>query len=193
MKYNVEYKIFDKKIWAKIFYHNSQGYVFFTEEEAKFNIGDSKKFSLLKDIDLFKGTLPYYEFLLEYPELPGYQHWIQKTNPLLLTDVDDESYFKCINCSWETYFRGLFYSTDSPPKTFLEGDTRHNADWRFAIGAYQAKQGSKIPGPPTSLTDGNDVYEVRLWIRTQIHSSFLKVTLRNSLLIITIIITQSTS
>ena len=158
-----EFMIYQNKTWLKVFYHDSSQNEFFTEKEARYNIGNPNKFSLLQNMHHFAKEIHYYEFLLEYPDLKGCMHWKQKINPMELTEASAVNHFECINCTWSTYFQGLFLSPGSD--TLLEGDKRATGFWRFSIGAYRAWSGVKFPGPSTGPSTGIDVTKAKLWLR----------------------------
>ena len=159
-----EFKESKSRIWLKVFFHDSSNNEFFNKSEAHYNVGNPHKFSILQNIHLFVPKVNDYEFLLEYPELQGLMHWKQRANPMELTEEAAVNHFECIQCTWDTYFQGLFLSPNQ--NTLLEGDKRKAGYWRFAIGAYHAYIDLlKFPGPATEPDNGISVTQARLWMK----------------------------
>ena len=178
-----DFKHFRNKRWLKIFYHNVTGgeqFYFQSDEEALWS-HTPQKYSILGLIsDKFKIN-EYYEFLLEYPEIKGFNDWKQKIFP---KDVDEskniESGYTCdssegCSCSWTgKFWKGLSRSYLSY-LTFLDG-SYNNENWWYSIGAKQGHANRiAFPGPVyEGYRDGKHVYEVVLWIRCsdKIYSNF---------------------
>ena len=162
-------------IWLKIFYHNSTSQIFFQNKTEALNCNLFHKYSILNEINnkfLINGK---YEFLLEYPELIGYNRWFQTQNPLYQNDNNRIGY-SSINLSWTgKYWEGLGLSNNEG--TFLDGSNYLNY-WWYSIGSINSDGGlNKFPGPAISNTIGYYVSYVYLWIRIdgtqfQIYSNF---------------------
>ena len=150
--------------WFLIFHHNvTKGGYFLKKEEAQYS-RNPNRFSLLAKInDLFKIN-DNFEFLLLYPNLEGYLHWTQKTNPMETKSTTPDTY-KIVKNSWSSsseHFEGLGVSSGA---TLLKG-TPNSENWFYAVGQYreEASYPGKIPGPLWKFQD-NYFYEVNLYIK----------------------------
>ena len=158
--------------WLKIFYHNSTGKVFFDKSEVKYKTNDPKKYSLLKLIPFIRRYDETYEFIIEYPELNGFNRWYQTINPLegkpLMTN--SEIGFHPISLKWAgEIFSGLSIS-DFTNYSYLDGSS-NTSYWHYAIGAYYYFGAEdQFPGPRIGAGDNYSVYNVRqvfLYIRVK--------------------------
>lgn len=167
--------------WVRVFHHNTsnglQTNMFLNEEEvAKVNMPNKQ--SVLGYLDEIAITLPAtkYEFLLEYPEISGYNWWYQSSNPwtTIIPDGDFNAVvpdYREIKVSWKDhYWGGLAKSTSN--QTALNGSIGHPA-YYYAIGSYQCwPNPCRMPEDSTTLTGipGPDVsipikQSVDLWMR----------------------------
>ena len=168
------FKYFLKKRWLKIFYHNTTGgqQFFFQSDDEVLWSHTPQKYSILGLIsDKFKIN-EYYEFLLEYSEIEGFNNRKQKIFPRdVLESMKQESGYTCdpsegCSCSWiGKYWKGLSRSFTSS-SYYLDGSF-DNDNWWYAIGA---KTGSfnhlGFPGPVyEGYMDGIFVHEATLWLR----------------------------
>ena len=129
--------------WLKIFYHNSSSQIFFKNSEEALNCNTFHKYSILNEINNNFLINNKFEFLLEYPELNGYNRWVQNTNPINQTDSIIPGY-NGIHIDWSgVSWGGLARS--SSIHTLLDGSTN---SWYFAIGAFTYQPTpDKFPGP----------------------------------------------
>ena len=143
--------------WLKIFYHNSSNQCFFANQNEALKCDTFQKFSILGDINenfLINGK---YEFLLEYPEVIGYNRWVQNVNPIFQSDSSIPGYFG-IQISWNTNYWGGLTKSSRSTWTLLDGSVGHS-DWFYAIGSYVAYGPSQFPGPNRAVS------LCYLWIR----------------------------
>lgn len=167
--------------WIRVFHHNTSGGLrtnLFTNESEVAKVNLPNKQSVLGYLDTIeiKSPATKYEFLLEYPEISGYNRWSQTANPWTTTipnGTGNETApgYRAIQISWNTnYWGGLAKSTSS--STALNGSVGHG-NWFFAIGAYQCYPNTcrenndsttitGILGPNTSIKGSVD-----LWMRIE--------------------------
>ena len=151
--------------WLKIFYHNSTNCAFFTKESEIQYIDTAEKFSLLGRITNEFKLEGSYEFLLQYPEVKGYNRWKQTSYILETTGSTTGYEANQEDISWSmSYWKGLARTTTTS-ETFIDGS--FNSGWYWyslgAKGGYSSK--NRFPGPSTSYGNGPSVLEVYLWIR----------------------------
>ena len=154
------------KNWLKIFYHNCNNDEWFTDLKDFYHINEATRFSILELITSDFKFEERYEFLLQYPEVPGeYIYWGQKKFPLDANQsINPSVEHSCdppFHCSWiGENWAGLSISA-TQEETFVDGsyDSSH---WWYTIGAKKTYHDytRKFPGPPQ-----NRVSEVFLWIR----------------------------
>ena len=153
------------KYWLKIFYHNSKEGHWFSESEIN-EVYEVDKFSILglvKDIKVND----YYEFLLQYPSVEGYNNWRQKVFPLDASQKNNDNiqYYidETLHISWEHFWTGLSLSSKTE-ETIIDGCGDGN--WWFTIGAKKTylEYNNMFPGPIIP-TQEFPVQEVYLWIR----------------------------
>ena len=162
-------KYFLGKPWLKLFYH----YVisdedFFSEDEQDFLYHNSrKKFSIFNYIDKKFKYEGYYEFLLEYPSVEGYNHWKQEIFPLDANENEGTTDVKYNQngylCSWTGKdWKGLRRSSQTR-YTYLDG-SNSDKHW-FEIGVKNRYNNNLLfPGPALSDYDIVFVSQVVLWI-----------------------------
>ena len=157
-----EIKEFNNAKWLKIFYHNSSSQIYFLNKQEALNCKTFHKYSILGEINNKFLINNKFEFLLEYPEILGFNRWTQSANPILQNDFSNLGY-QGINISWSgQYWGGLALSSDEG--TFLDGSISH-IRWFYAIGCYtNTWYIGKFPGPATSSTYFPVSY-CYLWIR----------------------------
>ena len=154
---------YDKR-WLKIFYHDSSNKNWFTSDEELLHCNEEDKYSIFEYISPDFKINDYYEFLLEYPGLSGYNNWKQKILPTqafesITTDIG----YTCepeegCSCQWTIKsWKGLKRSSKTS-YSFIDGS--QSSEYWFTIGAKMAyKSQNKFPGP------GETVTNVSLWIR----------------------------
>jgi len=157
-------------VWLKIFYHDSTGGVFFTSYTEGESTNQPQKFSILKTIDdRFKYNNKF-EFLLEYPEVSGYNRWRQSLNPLYDNEVANQKAtgYEPISISWTgEYWGGLVRTTlSSASFPCLIDGSAGNERWWYAIGLISPQFSPNIPGP-SYATSSNSILlkKVKLWVR----------------------------
>lgn len=151
--------------WLRVFHHNSKsGTVLFTSDSEVLNSDTQNKQSILNKIDVFKGNDDKYEFLLEYPQISGYNRWKQSERPQddNLADGNSDAKatgYEAISISWSgNDWGGLTLST-TPDSTYIDGSVG-SGKWYYSIGAKKAYKNG-IPAPDGSSLSGT----VDLWIR----------------------------
>lgn len=165
--------------WLEVFYHNTNNNtVWFTNEAEALHTNSQYKFSILDQLENFRGTDNKFEFLLEYSQdLPGqYNRWKQTDNPA--TTQEDVSLggsvstngYEEIHIDWlDHYWGGLLKSqagsTSSSIRTFIDGSVNHN-NWYYSIGCYNNVVNdweNAMPGPNNTPSTG--MKEVHLYVR----------------------------
>jgi len=146
--------------WMKVFYHDSTGGVFFISEIEVKRSDSTNKYSILEQIDSKYLDNGKYEFLLEYPELTGYNRWKQTNNPV--DEIEQEgknaSGYIPISISWSNiYWGGLVKS--KVPETYIEGSSQSQIHAWYSIGCFSKQYSPQFPGP------GIKVSRVILWVR----------------------------
>ena len=164
---NITFKHDHNAMWVLLLHHISTKGDFFTPDNVK-DITSENLYSRLKYLENYRFNSQF-EFLLEYPQLSGYNRWIQTSNPC--TDGYDVKGFQEIDLTWKDIFSGLVLSSDSE-YSFLDGNEGLKINnWCFAIGSFQEWQtfpGKKsIPGPFSAAVqpDHELLTEVKLWVR----------------------------
>ena len=154
----ISYEIISKynAKWLKIFYHYSgEGDSFKNKSEA-LKCNEKNKYSILNEINEIFLINNKFEFLLEYPELIGYNRWLQSSNPIFQQDSNALGY-EGIDISWNVRnWCGLTLSswTDS----LLDG-SHYDTWWFYAVGVYNLYSSNRFPGPDIAIN------EINLWIR----------------------------
>ena len=148
--------------WMKIFHHNSTGNIYFNSKSEALSCNSEKKFSLLGNLGEYDKIDGFFEFLLEYPELSGYNRWKQEVNPLLIAEnsnLSPATGYQPISISWNgSFWGGLVKSSHSD--TFLDGSTNIEYYW-YSIGQlFDYKNTGGFPGPNNII-----VKECILWLR----------------------------
>ena len=168
---DLEFKYFLNKRWLKIFHHNASGGIYFDTVEEALYTNKPQKFSIIGLITPEFKNNDYYEFLLEYPEVEGYNNWKQKLFPRDVSEsLNMNSGYTCDEsqgcaCSWTgKYWKGLSRSSKTSD-ALLDGSFTED-HWWFAIGATNGYANEiSFPGPAGGTAgDFKPVYEVILWI-----------------------------
>ena len=149
--------------WLKIFYHKSTGGVFFKNfSQSMFSLDPNlySIFSFLDDRFKINGK---FEFLLEYPELSGYNRWRQALLPWNNDEITGnaaEGYENVYNTWSGSYWGGLVKSNHGCGVHTLIDGSAGTIYWHYAIGCTSTYYSPQYPGP-----DGYLVVECCLWIR----------------------------
>ena len=145
---DLEFKTDLGKRWLKIFYHDvTEGTKYYFQSDDEVLLSNTpQKFSILGLITPEFKIGEYYEFLLEYPGIDGYNNWKQKLFPRDVEEsLNTDSGYTCAvsegcSCSWTgTYWKGLARSSFTS-NTFLDGSF-NTGHWWFAIGAKTGIKG----------------------------------------------------
>jgi len=140
--------------WDLIFEHNSSQGDFFSGINSPINCSKTNLYSNLvnlNDLYLIDG---YYEFLLEYPELIGFNRWLQKNNPMNELEQTGKTAtgYTPINISWSGRYWGGLCKSNSPT-TYIDGSTQNTEVWWYSIGSnVEFEKSNGIPGPCTALS-----------------------------------------
>ena len=155
--------------WTLIFYHDiTTGKLF--DSTTALLINNEYQFSIIGTINSNFKANNYYEYLLEYPELVGYNRWKQKIDLASTTTAQKSSdigykgiHIDFNNGSWGGLSRSL-----STSKTVFDGSPgigdEYNSFW-YSIGAltdYYSK--NQFPGPPRG-ENSIGVHKCYLWLR----------------------------
>ena len=147
--------------WIKLYFqHFDSSEDSFEKAEDALEVFNEKQYSILLEASQWPHDQPY-EFLLQYPELPGFNRWKQTNFPLNESDDLIEKTaegFENISCTWTTNYWGGLQTGNRC--SLLEGSAGHR-DWYYAIGPVRnCEDWSRcVPGP------GRCVYTVYLWMR----------------------------
>ena len=160
------FKTFQNSFWMKIFDHNSTDNTYFSNLTHSLYSLDSKLYSLLNKIDDSYKINNKFEFLLEYPELNGFNWWRQSIFPLF----DDETTsfskgYEEIMITWRGRWWGGLVKSSANIYTLLDGSVNHG-NWYYSIGCINnAGYNNLIPGPAFNNVDNIWISRVILWIR----------------------------
>ena len=151
--------------WVKLFYHHFDNYEdAFEKAEDALDVYNEKQYSIILEASKWPHDGPY-EFLLQYPDLVGYNRWSQTNFPLNETDSTSSKStvegFSNISCTWTNANWGGLQRANNI-YTLLEGSIGH-VDWFYSIGIRRnisAVWGIRcLPGPLSC------VYNIYLWMR----------------------------
>ena len=172
-KKDLKFKIDHGKKWLKIFYHNSINDEWFNTDEEFFYCTEDNKYSIFEYITNEFKIEGFYEFLLEYPSVDGYNNWKQKIFPTeAFESLNSDITYSCsteegLFCSWTgKSWKGLTRSSESS-SSVLDGSFSTKNYW-FTIGSKKYyNTPKKFPGPAggNAGSEGTTVSEVYLWIR----------------------------
>ena len=159
--------------WARVFHHNNRwGETYFANANEVLSINTLDKYSVLNDLNKYKGSDGKFEFLLQYPDADGtkYNRWKQTDNPATLTVANGDGSefapgYEAIHIDWAgSYWGGLALSTTTA--TYINGSVGHG-NWWYALGTYSAYN-SAMPGPSLVIDSGVNAKHVataNLWVR----------------------------
>ena len=141
------------KSWVLLFKQDvSKNPRFFTNADEYlnyYNESDNDIYSILGEAHQWEKKFDQYEFLLEYPQLVGYNHWKQTNFPLdEKQNKVPEGYYNISNTWINLDFGGLIYNGRC---SLLKGSIR-SSWWFYAIGTKPNCGGfgvDSIPGPNT--------------------------------------------
>lgn len=162
--------------WLEVFYHNNKsGTILFANEQEALHTNSQYKFSILDQLENFRGTDNKFEFLLEYPDdFPNeYNRWKQTDNPVTVSEVIGGDPYKAvgyeaIHIDWDfnridssicNTFSGLLRSSRSSTHTLIDGSIGHS-NWHTAIGAMSSWNGG-VPSPMIQPALGR----IKLYVR----------------------------
>ena len=139
----------------------------FTSESEFLATNSKNKFSILGQIEKNKEKYQkngYFEFILEYPELKGCNHWLQSVFPTLAPAGSENGFFDLGSSYPGNDWHGLSRSQSS--NSFLDGSPFHE-NWYHPIG-QRSSYGNKycLPNPHdfTGSNNHNCLYETKLYI-----------------------------
>jgi len=189
-----ETKVFNNATWLKIFHHDSSTGQYFNNFSESLNCNSYYKYSIIGKIDQTYRRNGKFEFLLEYPELNGYNQWKQTYNPKDNPEIGGTTAtgYESVNIGYSgMYWGGLVVSNYQ--QTAIDGSTGH-LNWFYSIGCYSSTwMPNKFPGP---ALDNNDnwyaVSKVLLWVRTNdtipTVTTHLKNHIKNAIMFLSILI-----
>jgi len=161
LSYGYETKQQHGATWLKMFYHDSTGGVFFSSVNEALQCSLPNKYSILSELDQRYALNGQYEFLLEYPELSGFNRWKQNNSPIIETEGQYGSMaqgYTPISVSWTVNGWGGLVKSKAKT-TFIEGSTSSTSLAWYGIGYISKQYSPKMAGP------GKHVYKVCLWVR----------------------------
>jgi len=154
--------------WLKIFYHDTMTGIYFDSFSHAMFSQDPNRYSIFSLITSSFKTEGYYEFLLEYPELSGFNQWRQNNLPWQEEKIPSQiaGGYTPISISWNSsYWGGLVRSNDYHTTvygsiTLLDGSPGTDL-WYYAIGCINPSVHwhPNMPGPNSA------VKVARLWLR----------------------------
>lgn len=133
---------------------DNTGTVVFASESEALSCDTATKYSVLDTLEEYRNANGEFEFLLEYPELTGYNRWKQTSNPI--TTEESVTGYDAVSITWGDYYWGGLCKSSSS-STFIDGAV-NNSKWHYAIGAHVAWNS----GIPSTSTPVDEVY---LWVR----------------------------
>jgi hypothetical protein len=152
-------------LWELIFYHDITGGLF--SASAALCSNNEKLYSIIGMIgDDYKNG-EYFEYLLEYPEVPGYNRWKQKIAIANTTpgQTSADIGYKGVKIDFSDAQWGGIARSTTTCCTVFDGSPGDNNGFWYSIGAtayYDSR--TQYPGPVyASQTDG--VKYSLLWIR----------------------------
>lgn len=161
-------KVEDRGGFVKVFSHDTSGGFFTTYNALRKNPGDpnARLYSILYQLEDFRGSDGSFHFKLCYPELTGIggsscNEWIQSSNPATGRTIRG---FKAISLAFTRgslgSWKGIGKSVSST--NFID-DYPQNGAWWTAIGARRGhpKGSSKIPGPQPHVVTKVELYAIK--------------------------------
>ena len=158
----------------KVFYHNTDGGLFSSPEDAlSKNVDDpsAELYSILNQLEKYKSGGGFH-FRLCYPELvekndgDGCNEWIQTSNPTTDSTITG---FQPISLSfpYNSYLKnwvGIGKDVSGRGATFID-DAPNQSNWWTAIGSYSYHgSSSTIPGPRDQTNNKYIVQQVELYV-----------------------------
>ena len=155
------YKFQHNAHWILVFNHvTTKPDPWFNKSNVLYSLEDGK-YSILSLLEKYRIN-GHFEFLLEYPELTGYNRWIQISNPIETTEV--VGYSPVGTLSWTKYgWTGLVLSSVQT-HCLIDGTTLNDL-WFYAIGQYKAWSYGSIAGPYHYQDANYYITKVSLWCR----------------------------
>ena len=145
--------------WLLLYYHDFSKYGPWPNTSLSKNSNDPNAYSIIDILGTVHKKSENFEFLLDYPEVSGYNRWSQSLNPFYEVKDSSKKYvkdYKGIHISWTgCEWGGLFKSTLSI--SVLDGSYGINSGY-FVIGRSTEYSGA-VPGPCGNIN------KTRLWIR----------------------------
>jgi len=155
-------------IWLKIFHHNSSGGGMFRDFSHAINSDEPNLYSILHKVTDDYKISGKYEFLLEYPELSGYNRWKQSLHPLYeKDDTNPVKGYEAISISWDVQYWGGLTKSSRSGNTLIDGSCGHT-NWYYSIGAYKNHEWISSVCPSTKDCfpgPADKKKEVILWVR----------------------------
>ena len=149
-------------------HHLASSSDYFTSESEFLSTNSPNKFSILGEIqrnqEYYKSN-GYFEFILEYPELKGCNHWLQKVFPTLAAANEDNGFFDLGSSYPNNGWHGLQKSSST--NTFLDGSP-YSKYWYHPIGQkYEYAGNACLPHPNddgSNSSSRNCIYDTSLFI-----------------------------
>ncbi len=154
-KYQTAYFTDDGAIWVRVLYQNNKnGDGKFTDENEALNCNMSNKYSILAHLEEFRSTNGKFEFLLQYPEISGYNRWLQTSNPC--TTIDAVTGYEAISISWSSAWSGGLTKGNN---IYCLLDGQIGTSWWYSVASYVDYHGG-MAGPYDDI-----VTQTALWVR----------------------------
>jgi len=153
--------------WMKIFYHYSGSGDYFANNIEALNSNTSNKFSILNKLNEKYQVNGKYEFLLQYPEVSGFNRWKQSYLPYDDIEIlgNKAIGYEPVSISWSERKWGGLVRSNYPDRTTIDGSAGHS-NWYYSIGTIKDEWWpKKIPGPAIDYDNPYYVERVSLWIR----------------------------
>ena len=128
---DLEYKYEYNALWVKVFYQNSSTGEYFNQNDIQ-SCNTKYKYSIMNKIEEIK-TGKTYEFMLEYPQIKGYNRWTQTSSSTMTSEK--VSNYTPIDITWSgNNWKGICKSNNY--NTYLDGSVGNNDYW-YSIGSYK--------------------------------------------------------
>jgi len=153
--------------WMKVFYHYSGSGSRFSGYSEALNCDSTDKFSILGRLNQTFQNGGKYEFLIQYPQVSGYNRWRQSLLPY--DDIEKTGNqaqgYEPVSISWNGQFWGGLVRSTQTSWTIIDGSAGHT-NWWYSVGTMDVQiWPNQFPGP--ALTDEQWILVncVELWIR----------------------------
>ena len=158
---NYHFKSQHNSTWILVFSHDAlkPNPWFNSETVLLSDFPQNGQYSLLSNLESFRYH-GYFEFLLEYPEITGFNRWTQSSNPVLSSNVID--YHPVGKLSWDEFSWGGLALSSNPPFSLIDGTPSDNS-WFYAIGQFKSWEIGILAGP----TQSAQISKVKLWCRIE--------------------------